>query len=177
MRSAEGQAAVAKLPVIPQPEQRRALFEAARDTFAPVLATQGYAAPAGHPSPERLQRLATNDDYERPLAVQMEALLWLASAAPGAGSTGVDKLLDRILGLERAHWKKLLGTLDDNAIRDLARGVGQVTLVQGVESRSAAERLLMADPFYCDRTSRAAVDPLVDCLWAALWPCRRNRAA
>ena len=73
---------VTELPVIPGPRQRRDLFAAARDAFAPVLAAQGYTPPAGDPPAERLQRLDTNDDFERPLAVQMEALLWLASAAP-----------------------------------------------------------------------------------------------
>ena len=80
------------------------------------------------------------------------------AAAPGAGSTGVDKLLDRVLGLERAHWKKLIGGLDDDAAMELARGVGQVTLVQGVDSRPAAEQLLLADRFDDKRTSRADVD-------------------
>jgi hypothetical protein len=102
---------VAELPVISRPEQRGALFTAARNAFAPVLSAQGYATPDREPSPERLQRLAANDDHERPLAVQMEALLWLASAAPGAGRTGIDNPLDRVLGLERAHWRKLLGKL------------------------------------------------------------------
>ncbi len=162
VRGADGLPFVTELPVIRQSEERRGLFEAARDAFAPVLAAQGYATPSGEPSPGRLQRLATNDDLERPLAVQMEALLWLTSAAPAAGATGIDKLLDRVLGLERAHWRKLLGDLDGNGVRDLARGVGQVTLVQGVDSRSSVERLLMGDPFYDDRTSRAAVDPLVN---------------
>ena len=85
--------------------------------------------------------------------------MWLASNEPGP--LGIDKLLRSILGLERAHWQKLLGTLDGNDVRDLARGVGQITLVQGVESRTAAERLLMADEFYDNRTSRAVIDPLV----------------
>ena len=161
MRHADGQPHVTKLSVIPEPRQRRDLFAAAREAFAPVLAAQGYTPPAGDPPAERLQRLDTNDDFERPLAVQMEALLSLTSAAPGVGATGVDKLLDRILGLERAHWQKLLGTLGEEGVRDLGRGVGQVTLVQGVESRPAAELLLMADTFYDNRKSRAAVDPLV----------------
>jgi hypothetical protein len=162
VRGAERAPDVTELPVIPQPEQRHDLFTAARDAFAPVLAAQGYVIPASGLSAERLQRLVANDDFERPLAVQMEALLWLASATPGTSSTGIDKLLDRVLGLERAHWRKLLGTLDDDGVRDLARGVGQVTLVQGVDSQRAAERLLMADSFFGESSrTRAAVEPLV----------------
>ena len=86
----------------------------------------------------------------------MEALLWLASAAPGAGSTGVDKLLDRILGLERAHWGKLLGALDDDGVRDLARGVGQVTLVQGVEFAAGGRTAADGRQFYGETHSRAS---------------------
>lgn len=161
MRGARGLPEVTALPTIPAAEQRLALFAAAREAFAPVLAAQGYAVPAADPSAERLQRLAHHDDYERPLAVQMEALLWLASAAPAAGST-IDKLLDRVLGLERAHWKKLLGALDDDRMRDLRRAVAQVTLVQGTPSNAATERLLMADGFYGEtRTAPVAVDPLL----------------
>jgi hypothetical protein len=44
----------------------------------------------------------------------------------------VDALLDKVLGLERAHWGKLLGRLDDDKLRDLNRGVAQVTAVAGV---------------------------------------------
>ena len=87
----------------------------------------------------------------------MEALLWLASATPEAGATGVDELLRRVVGLERNHWKKLIGALDEERTRDMARGVAQVTAVQGVSARRSAEDLLMADDFYkgqrcCRRT-------------------------
>lgn len=147
------------LPTIPSADQRLALFADAREAFSRVLESQGYRLPSGAPSAERRRRIRDNSDFQRPLAVQMEALLWLASNEPGP--LGIDKLLRSILGLERAHWQKLLGTLDGNDVRDLARGVGQITLVQGVESRIAAERLLMADEFYDNRTSRAVIDPLV----------------
>lgn len=161
LRGAGGLPEVTALPTIPAAAQRLALFAAARRAFAPVLAAQGYAVPEGDPSAERLQRLANHDDYERPLAVQIEALLWLASVAPDPGST-IDRLLDRVLGLERAHWKKLLGALDDDQLRDLRRAVAQVTLVQGTPTRAATERLLMADGFYGEtRKAPVAVDPLL----------------
>jgi hypothetical protein len=139
VRGADGLPAVTDLPVIQQARQRRAIFEAARRAFAPALASQGYAAPAGEPPMGLLHRLDTHADFERPLAVQMEALLWLASASPEPAATSIDKLLDRILGLERGHWRKLLGALDDDGVRDLSRAVGQITLVQGAGSRSVAE--------------------------------------
>ncbi|HAN93205.1 MAG TPA: hypothetical protein DCQ33_14165, partial [Nitrospira sp.] len=92
-----------------------------------------------------------------------EALLWLASATPEAGATGVDELLRCVLGLERNHWKKLIGALDEERTRDMARGVAQVTAVQGVPARrSTTEDLLMADDFYRgQRTARVAVDSVV----------------
>ena len=110
----------------------------------------------------------------------MEALLWLASAAPVAGLTTIDQLLDRILGLERAHWQKLLGMQDANAIRDLTRGIGQVTLLQGVSSRSAAEQLLMADSFYGEsarpvRTSNLLSTLYIDCMAIPMGSPRSSR--
>ena len=127
-----------------------------------MLAAHGYVAPTGEPLPERLRRIDTDAGYARPLAVQMEALLWLASAAPETSATGVDVLLRRVLGLEREHWKKLLGALDEERTRDVERGVAQITVVQGVPSRASAEQLLMADGFYGDeRRARVAVDPVV----------------
>ena len=149
------------LPVISAAQQRLVLHRDSREAFAPILVAQGYPVLSAEPPPERLHSLATNDDYQRPLAVQMDALLWLASVAPSATAGSITALLDRILGLERKHWRKLLGNLDETGVRDLARGVGQVTLVQGVPSVSAGERLLMADRFYDDRTARVAVDPVM----------------
>jgi tetratricopeptide (TPR) repeat protein len=153
--------AVIALPTIATPEQRRALFFATAQAMAPTLAAQGYIKPAGEPSPNHMARIEQDLGHARPLAVQMEALLWLTSAAPDAGTVGVDELLSRVLGLERAHWSKLLGALDDDGKRDMARGVAQATVVQGTGSKASTERLLMTDRFYGDqRNARIAVDPV-----------------
>ena len=125
------QPAVVPLSVIPPFDLRTQLFDAAVTAFG----ERGWPRPSAGPPPELRARIAAGEDFERPLAVQMAALLWLASAEPAAGSAGIDKLLDRILGLERAHWVKLLGVPSEDQARDLGRGIGQVTLVQGVESR------------------------------------------
>jgi tetratricopeptide (TPR) repeat protein len=159
--SAVDASAVVPLSVIPQPAQRTALFDAAATAFA----ERGWPRPSPGPPPELRARIAAGEDFERPLAVQMAALLWLASAEPAAGSASIDKLLDRILGLERAHWVKLLGALSEDQLRDLGRGIGQVTLVQGVESIATAERLLMGDSFYGDTPrARFAIDPVLRAL-------------
>ncbi|MFN0182134.1 MAG: tetratricopeptide repeat protein [Gemmatimonadales bacterium] len=152
---------VIELPSVADGRQRLELFKRSREAFAPYLAAQGYPPPTGHPSPERLAHLETGTGFTRPLAIQMDALLWLASSAPETGVPSVETLLRRVLGLERNHWKKLVGDLDDERARDMARGVAQVTAVQGVPSRAATERLLMADEFYGDRRkARVAVDPV-----------------
>ena len=145
------------LPSLPATRQRRELFEAACAAFAPTLQAQGYVPPPGGPAPERLRGIDASDDYERPLAIQIEALLWLTSATTDANLLSFPELLDNMLVLEQAHWRSLPGTVDDTA---MARGLGQVTLVQGVDTRPAAEQLLLADRFDDKRTSRADVEPL-----------------
>jgi tetratricopeptide (TPR) repeat protein len=153
---------VMALPPASSGQQRLDLFQASLDALEPRLAAQGYRLPSGMPSPQRLGRIESGIGYARPLAIQMEALLWLASASPEAGVIGVEALLRPVLGLERSHWRKLIGALDDERARDMARGVAQVTLVHGTPSRAATERLLMADAFYGgQRTARVAVDPVV----------------
>jgi hypothetical protein len=152
---------VVELPAISTPEQRSALFLATAEAMAPTLAAQGYAKPADAPSPERLARIEHDAGHGRPLAVQMAAMLWLASV-PDADTIGVDKLLARVLGLERDHWSRLLGALGDDRKRAIARGVAQTTAVQGTASKPSTENLLMADGFYGgQRLERNAIDPVM----------------
>jgi hypothetical protein len=164
-RDAHGPAVI-ELPAIATPDQRRALFLASAEAMAPTLAAQGYARPASAPSLQRLARIERDAGYARPLAVQMEALLWLTAVAPDAGTATVEQQLKDVLGLERAHWDKLLGPLAgererEDRRRDIARGVAQATAVQGTASKLSTEKLLMADGFYGQRTSRDAVDPVL----------------
>jgi tetratricopeptide (TPR) repeat protein len=160
-RDARGPGVVA-LQAIATPDQRRELFFASALAMAPTLAAQGYANPTSQPSLDRLRRIENDADHARPLAVQMEALLWLTSAAPEAGPIRIDKLLECVLGLERDHWGKLLGALDEDRKRDIARGVAQATVVLGTNSKPSTERLLMADGFYGkQREARVAVDPVL----------------
>ena len=161
-RGTAGAPNVAALPDLSTGQQRLDLFDASRKVFAPLLSAQGYVPPSDELPQERRCHIESGAGYARPLAIQMEALLWLASATPEAGATGVDELLRRVVGLERNHWKKLIGALDEERTRDMARGVAQVTAVQGVSARRSAEDLLMADDFYKgQRTARVAVDPVV----------------
>ena len=153
---------VCALPQLSSGRQRTELFEASLRAFGPLLAAQGYAPPAAPPEPEHLRRIDAGAGYTRPLAVQMEALLWLAAATPPAGDTSVASLLRRVLGMERQHWGKIRGAVADAALRDIARAVAQVTAVQGVPTEDATARLLMADGFYQgQRTARVAIDPVL----------------
>ena len=62
---------------------RLALFEESLSRFAPLLREQGYVSPPGEPPQERRRRIESGAGYARPLAIQMEALLWLASVPQG----------------------------------------------------------------------------------------------
>ena len=140
------------------PAGRQTLFVESVKKFWPVLQAQGFAKPVGSPPRERLERITSGEGFERPLAIQMEALLWLC-AVPAAAN-GIDAQLDAVLDLERSHWGKLLGRLDDNAQRDMDRGAAQATAVAGTASEAATEALLMAGAHYSGRRStRADIAP------------------
>ncbi len=160
-RSRPGEPAAMLMPTMAKGHERIESFHASVRALEPMMRAQGYLARADDLPVPRLARLATSDRYERPLAIQMEAMLWLASSTPGDDELGIETLLNRVLGLERAHWAKLLGPLDEDRSRDLRRGLAQVTVVQGVETAPATESLLMADRFYDDRKARVKVDPVL----------------
>ena len=152
---------VRALAALPEGGPRRELFHDSVKTFGPTLAAQGYAISQSPPSSDVLARIETEAGHS-PLAVQMQALLWLMSAGSDDGAATIEVLLQRVLSLERAHWGKLLGTLDDAQVRDMARGAAQVTVVQGTGSSTSSERLLIADRFYGgQRTARVHVDPVI----------------
>jgi tetratricopeptide (TPR) repeat protein len=138
------------------PAGRQTLFVESIKSFWPVLQAQGFAKPVGSPPRVTLERVTSGEGFERPLTIQMEALLWLC-AAPAAGN-GIDAQLDAVLDLERAHWGKLLGQLDDNALRDMDRGAAQAAAVAGTASEAATETLLMAGaPYSGQRSTRADI--------------------
>jgi tetratricopeptide (TPR) repeat protein len=174
------------LPGMVTPRDRSNLFLAAIEAFAPKLIEMKYAMriegvdlPATLAETrvlaKRLEGVESNagydsgEGYDRPLAVAMEALLSLTAVTPGASEPGVHNLLANILGLERDHWPKLVPLRDENGalvasrLTDLERAVGQITTVQGVEGRRAAEALFMADRYYeGQRQNRASVREVTD---------------
>src|SRR5262249_48745462 len=137
---------------IPPGQARRDLWKTAVDALKPHLVDAGYTDVVGRDAdaPDvamaaRLRALEQEPDFARPLAIQMEALLWLHGASPGTGDRGIAPMLDRMIGLEREHWKKVTEGL--NAVA-LDRGVAQVTAVQGVEGRGRAIALVKQDSAY-----------------------------
>jgi tetratricopeptide (TPR) repeat protein len=136
---------------------RQSLFVESVKSFWPILQSQGFPKPKGPPSPDRRFRITQGDGSERPLAIQIEALLWLCGT-PTTGN-GIDAQLDEILSLERAQWQKLTGQLDDVALCDMERGAAQLTAVAGAESRAATEALLKGDAYKGRPTARVDVAP------------------
>ncbi len=152
---------VNELPALATGAQRLGLFWSAFREFAAVLPQANYPTPAHDHDATRLARVKSGEGYERPLAIQMEALLFLLGASPDARAAGIHHQLPCIMGAERAHWKKLLGDLKGEQGRDpdydLQRAVAQVTGLQGVPLGRAAESLFMADGYYSNRTARGDV--------------------
>lgn len=160
-----GKLDVVQMPELVDPASRRALFESAVAALWPLLEEDGYAAPAGL-SMMTDGLYGQGERHNRPLAVLMEVLLRLAGGLDEGSKVGVADLLGRVLGMERGHWRKLLGwSLDDSigaAGVGLERSVGQITAVQGVPSVRAAEDLSMADRRYQGaRDNRASVHDVV----------------
>lgn len=155
------------LPGLATRRDRLELFVEAIRALKPKLEEDGYEMPTSDPDLARLKRLEDGDGYERPLAIVMEALLYLAASAPGRDEASVHGLLNQVLGLERSHWRKLVGPLQADGARDpdldLRRAVAQVTAQQGIGTRPAAEQLFMADRYYDgSRTSPSSVREVTD---------------
>jgi hypothetical protein len=129
---------------------RRALFEASVTAFrahgTALTAQPGAARP---PSDDLLHALETEDDYDRPLAVHLAALLHVAGVDAAEGRRGMASVLDKVLGLEYEHWDEALNIAGNpNWQRAMKNGVAQLTLVGQVESEQGARELIGRDPLY-----------------------------
>jgi len=149
---------------------RRLLFDAAVAAFLPYRRAMGLAAARLEPpSGDLVRALETEADYDRPLAVQIAALLHVAGVDAAEGRRGMAGLLDRILGLEYEHWDKTLRIADKpNWQAAIKNGVAQMTLVAHVDGAQAAETLLASDPIY--RSSRDIDVPRVHHALSLLFP-------
>ncbi|MGF1453934.1 MAG: tetratricopeptide repeat protein [Alphaproteobacteria bacterium] len=144
------------LPMQALPDEaghRLALFQAARAAFAGPMAALGYGEASEDANPDLRDQIITQDQYARPLAVQMAALLDLAGAPPDEDADRSDTVIASVLALERQHWARVLGPLDGDRKRDLERGLAQVTLVGGVETAQDLRALLKRDRHDPDRAT------------------------
>ena len=82
-RPEAGVSAVIAIQDMTSARQRLELFWSAFREFAAILPDNDYPTPPHNMDATRLQRIETGEGYERPLAIQMEALLYLAAATPG----------------------------------------------------------------------------------------------
>jgi tetratricopeptide (TPR) repeat protein len=159
-----------KIPVAIYRHDRQKLFDASVKAFgnyksvlAPHLTESGPAAD------NLLRALETEADYDRPLAVQIAALLHVAGVDVAGTRHGMASLLDMILGLEYAHWDAALGIAGKpNLQTGMKNGVAQVTLVGHVNGPQQAEALIARDPFY--GTARDIDVPRVRDLLASILP-------
>ena len=104
------------------------------------------------PSDTFIETLQSQDDYGRPLAIQMVALLFTLGYEIEENVSDLASLLRNFLGLEYDHWKETLELKADATIwlKAIKRAVATITLVGGVDSAEDAVRLLKADPLYSE---------------------------
>jgi hypothetical protein len=122
---------------------RRSMFDASVAAFQNYMATAAPPVASRAPADDLLHAIETLNDYDRPLAVQIAALLHIAGVDAAEGRAGMAGLLDRILGLEYEHWDKVLHFGQHSNFRTAVKnGVAQVTLIGGVPDRQAAEALI-----------------------------------
>jgi tetratricopeptide (TPR) repeat protein len=127
---------------------RQSLFAASVKAFLAHRSPLG-AQPAEPraPAADLIGALYTGDDYDRPLAVQIAALLHV-HGVDTERRHGMAHLLDLILGLEYEHWDKALKIADQPIWQAAVKnGVARVTLVGGVDSERAAA-LIAGDPLF-----------------------------
>jgi hypothetical protein len=130
---------------------RRSLFDAAPTAFRAYRdAIEPQPVDSQPPTAHLIRAIETEDDYDRPLAVQIAALLHVFGVNP-EGPHRLAHLLDLVLGLEYEHWDKAL-KIGGQPIwqRAVKNGVAEITLVGGVEDGQAAEDLIRLDPLFRD---------------------------
>ncbi|MGE0371666.1 MAG: tetratricopeptide repeat protein [Gammaproteobacteria bacterium] len=135
------------------PEARLALFKRAIEAFSATLAG-AFELNTDPPREKQLARLTGNEQFDRPLAILMAALLHVCADADADNDATIAVLLDQVLRLERNHWIKVLREIDNAGRQQLASGTVQVTMVGGTPEREATASLLAGDPAYAVPVSR-----------------------
>ena len=102
-----------------------------------------------------------DDSFDRPLTVQMAALLHVLGEAETAMHRGIAGLLDGILGFERRHWDLMLELRNDSTPqRAVHQAVAQATMTGGTTTDEGTTALVRADPLYADAQD---TDPVTVC--------------
>ena len=126
------------------PGQRHTLFESSVKSLKLVLEEAGRATPNLPPKSNQIQRVVLGSDNARPLAIQIEALLYLYGEAPDDARLSIARLLDLVLGLETTSWSRRLKMSEERDRRlRVARGVCHTTLTTRINTREAALTLIM----------------------------------
>ena len=128
---------------------RRALFDASVRAFTAYQGAITTPREIASPTDDQARAIESDPDYDRPLALQIAALLHVAGVEASGGERKTAGLLSRILGLEYEYWDKTLGIAEQpNWQHAIKNGVACATLVGGVESAERAEGLIALDPFF-----------------------------
>jgi hypothetical protein len=114
--------------------QRRDLFPDSAKAFGPTPAAQGYVIPTTESPHDVLALIEIGAGYTRPLAVQIEALLWLASAASDAGKSSIDVM--RAQARYRLHPEDRFSRIDIGRCRCSASTTTVVTIRSSHASRT-----------------------------------------
>jgi tetratricopeptide (TPR) repeat protein len=140
----------ATIPVELTQRDRLSMFHASVAAFrAHRNALLGPSVEIQAPSDDLINAIETEDDYKRPLAVQIAALLHVAGVNADKGPSRMASLLDKILGLEYEHWDKALNLhAQSNLPTAVKNGVAQVTLAGAIDKVEAVEALIGRDPLY-----------------------------
>jgi tetratricopeptide (TPR) repeat protein len=151
-------------------QSRRTLFTEAVYAFLELRnsTTTEQIEPA-RPSEALINAVNTERDFDRPIALEIAALLHVSGQSAGDAKPGMEHLIDMVLGLEYGHWDDAL-MLDprSNWPAALRNGVTLTTLVGGTEDDQAAEALIGRDPLY--RGARDIDVPRARGALAALFP-------
>ena len=104
-------------------------------------------------SAELLQAIETESDYDRPLAVQIAALLYVAGVMQRTAARAWRACSIGFSAWKYHHWDKTLSIAGQtNWQAAIKNGVAQVTLVGHVDGAAAAEALIDRDPLFHNAT-------------------------
>lgn len=144
--------------------QRWRYFASCVGAFLGPMQSLGFDKPKTEPR-SQLMRIANNTTYSKPLAIQMEALLWLAGASTDGNAHTLHDLLRGVLALEQKRSEEINQLQSSKDSFELMRALAQITSAQGASDRQSIIDLLVQDTYFAgQRISPIHVHELVDAL-------------